>query len=265
MKIKIFKVKAKSIFTKTKIPGAKWVINQYVGCGHSCLYCYAKFMCRWRPESYGKWGHWVEAKINAPELVKGKYVDGWVYMSSVSDPYQPAEKKLEITRKVLENLDKRIKLSILTKSDLVQRDIDLFKKFKEIEVGLTINSFDGRLKRIFEPFSSPNEARIKALKELKKEGIITYTFVSPIVPYLLDLEKVVKRTRDFTDYYWFEFINLRLAGAEFLKIIKKYFPQSWQVLTSKEKFENFIKETENKIRALDIQVRGIEKHNATLF
>ena len=57
MRVKIFKVKAKSIFTRTKIPGAKWVL----GCSHSCLYCYAKFMCQWRPDNYGKWGEWVEA------------------------------------------------------------------------------------------------------------------------------------------------------------------------------------------------------------
>ncbi len=58
-----------------------------------------------------------------PELVKGKYVDGWVYMSSVADPYQPIEKELKLTKKILENLDRKIKLSILTKSDLVLRDV----------------------------------------------------------------------------------------------------------------------------------------------
>jgi len=68
-------------------------------------------------------------------------------MSSISDPYQPAEEKLELTRRILKNLDKRIKLSILTKSDLVLRDIDLFKQFENIEVGLTINDFDGESKK----------------------------------------------------------------------------------------------------------------------
>ena len=150
MKTKLIKVKAKEIFTKTKLPGSDWVINQYVGCEHACLYCYAKFISRWRPANYGKWGTWVEAKMNAPELVKGRYVKGWVYMSSISDPYQPVEKELKLTRRILENLDKRTKLSIQTKSDLVLRDLDLFKKFKTIEVGLTINSFTGKSKRIFE-------------------------------------------------------------------------------------------------------------------
>ena len=134
--MKIIKIKAKEIFTKTKLPETDFTINQYVGCEHACLYCYSRFMCRWKP--YGKWGTWVEIKENAPELVKGKYVKGWVWMSSVSDPYQPIEKKLKLTRSVLVNLDKRIKLAVQTKSNLVLRDIDLFKKFKKIEIGLTI-------------------------------------------------------------------------------------------------------------------------------
>ncbi len=260
MRIKIFKVKAKSIFTRTKIPGAKWVLNQYVGCSHSCLYCYAKFMGQWRPDNYGKWGSWTEVKVNAPELVKGKYVDGGVYMSSVSDPYQPIEKKLKLTRQVLENLDKRIKLSILTKSDLVLRDIDIFKKFKDIEIGLTINSFNGRLKDIFEPFSPTNEKRIRALKILKENKIKTYTFVSPIIPGLIDLEGIIKETRDFTDFYWFEMINMRLAGREFAKVLRKEFPESFEILRDKRKFDKFIEKYKGIIDSKKISVRGIEIH-----
>jgi len=260
MSIKVLKIKARSIFTRTRIPGAKWVLNQYVGCGHSCLYCYAKFMNRWRPKNYGKWGSWVEVKVNAPELVKGKYVDGRVYMSSVSDPYQPIEKKLKLTRRVLENLDKRIKLSILTKSDLVLRDIDIFKKFKDIEIGLTINSFSGYLKKIIEPFSPTNEERIRALKILKENKMRTYTFVSPIIPGLIDLEDIIKKTKDFTDFYWFEIINIKLAGREFVNVLRSRSPKSLEIITDKKKLENFLKKCENIINSEDIDVRGIEIH-----
>ena len=120
MKTKLIRTKAKEIFTKSKLPGCDWAINQYVGCDHACLYCYAKFISRWRPPDYGKWGGWVEAKMNAPELVSGRHVDGWVYMSSISDPYQSVEKELELTRKVLENLDKTIKISIQTTHKLIR-------------------------------------------------------------------------------------------------------------------------------------------------
>ncbi len=257
---KLIKVKAKEIFTKTKLPESDWAINQYVGCQHACLYCYAKFISRWRPDGYDKWGNWVEAKINAPELVKGRYVKGWVYMSSISDPYQPVEKKLKLTRKILENLDKRTKLSVQTKSDLVLRDLDLFKKFKSIEVGLTINSFSGKRKQVFEPFSSPNDRRIKTLKTIKENGIETYSFVSPIIPGLIDLKDIIRKTKKFTDSYWFEFINIRGAGREFMEELKRKFPQSYKVLTDKKKFLEFIKESKKTISSEDIKIQRIVIH-----
>lgn len=260
MAIRLIKVKAKDIFTKTKLPGCDWVINQYVGCQHTCLYCYAKFISRWRPDNYGKWGAWVEAKINAPELVKGRYVDGWVYMSSISDPYQPIEKKLKLTRKILENLDKKTKLAIQTKSDLVLRDIDLFKKFKNIEVGLTINSFADKLKEILEPFSPSNERRIKALEVLKKNKIKTFAFVSPIIPGLIDLKDITRRTKRFADYYWFEFINIRGAGKEFIETLRKEFPKSYEVLVDRKRLLELIKECKRIISSESIKVQGIVFH-----
>jgi len=217
-------------------------------------------MARWRPENYGKWGNWVEAKINAPELVKNRYIAGRVFMSSISDPYQPAEEKLELTRRILKNLDKRIKLSILTKSDLVLRDIDLFKQFENIEVGLTINDFDGESKKMFEPFSATNEKRIDALKALKANGIKTYAFVSPIIPGLINLEKVIESTRQFADYYWFEFINMRGAGAEFARQLKNYHPRSCEIINNKKIFSDYIKEAKELISSKGIATNGVETH-----
>lgn len=260
MQIKLIKVKAKTIFTKSKLE-VDWVINQYVGCGHNCSYCYARFIGRWRPKDYGKWGAWVEAKVNAPELVKDKYVAGWVFMSSISDPYQPIEERLKLTRKILAVMDKRIKLAVQTKSDLVLRDIALFKKFKNIEIGLTINSFDGKSKRFFEPCSSANEKRIKALKVLKKHGLKTYVFVSPIIPGLTNLKDVIAKTKDFADYYWFEFINLRGAGKEFADMLKTKFPKSFAIVKDKERFSEFIKECKKIINKANIKVKGIVLHN----
>lgn len=262
MKIRVIKVKAKSIFTRSRLPGVKWVINQYVGCQHACLYCYAKFISKWRPGHYGKWGTWVEVKINAPELVKGKYVDDWVYMSSISDPYQYIEKRLKITRQILENLDRRIKLSIQTKSDLILRDLGLFKKFKNIEAGLTINSFSNSSKHIFEPFSPSNKRRIEVLKTLKDKGISTYAFISPIIPGLINLREIIKKTKKFADYYWFEMINTRGAGKEFMDVLRDRFPQSYNILRDRKKFSEFIKECKNIISSEDIRVRGIELHNS---
>lgn len=260
MAVKLIKVRAKEIFTRTKLPGCDWVVNQYIGCEHNCLYCYAKFISRWRPSNYGKWGTWLEVKTNASGLVKAKKPDGWVYMSSISDPYQPVEKKLGLTRAVLENMNKDIKLCIQTKSDLVLRDTEIFKEFKTIEVGLTINGFSEKVKSVFEPFSASNEKRISALKTLKRKGIKTFAFISPILPKLVDLKKVIESTKNFVDYYWFEFINLKGAGKEFSESLRRNFPDVFRILTDPKEFPAFIENSKKIIRSGDVKIRGVVRH-----
>jgi len=256
--MQVIKTQAKEIFTKTKLPGSDWAINQYVGCEHNCSYCYAKFMSRWK--KHGKWGSWVEVKINAPELVKNRLVDGWIFMSSVSDAYQPIEKKLKLTRKILENLDKRSQISILTKSNLVTRDIDLIKQFKKAEIGFTINSFKGKEKELFEPSSPTSEERIEALKKLHENGITTYAFVSPIVPGLIDIEDIIAKTKDCADYYWFEMMNLRGAGKEFIDLLKTKYPKSYKILQDKNLLNKYIEELKYVIKKSKIRTKGIEIH-----
>ena len=258
MGIKIIKIKAKKAFTPTKIPGAAYVINQYVGCQHACKYCYAKFMCKWY--NYGKWGTWIGVKENLPELVKKENVKGEVYMSSVSDPYQPIEKKLELTRNVLKNMDKNIKLRILIKSDLVLRDIDVFKEFKDMEVGLTINGFDGSVKKEIEPFSSSNERRIEALKVLHENDIKNYAFISPIIPSLTDIEHLIRETKNFVNFYWFEFLNLKASGKEFKEWLKQNYPESYDTNSDKAKAEKYMNETINIIKSSNVPIRGICVH-----
>jgi len=258
--MKIIKTKAKEIYTKTKLPGADYVLNQYVGCQHACTYCYAKFICRWK--DYGKFGTWVEAKINSPELVKLKKIKGEVFMSSMSDPYQPLEKDLKLTRQVLENLDKNTYLSILTKSDLVLRDLDLLKQFKNLEVGFTINDFEGKTKNLMEPFAPNYQLRLEALKRLHKKGIKTYIFVSPIIPGLIDLKKIIDSTRKYANHYWFEFMNLRGAGPEFVAMMKKEYPENLRILQDKKAMANFMEECAKIIKKSGIKYAGIEKHNS---
>lgn len=256
---KIIKKQAKEIFSKTKLPGFDYVINQYVGCGHNCAYCYARFISTWK--GYGPWGKWIEVKTNAPQLVKNRYVDGWVFMSSVSDAYQSIEKELHLTRNILQEMDKNIKLSILTKSDLVLRDIDLLKQFKDVELGFTLNTFEGKEKALFEPDSPSFEDRIIALKTLKENGIKTYGFVSPIIPGLIDLDKVIDHSRNLVQYYWFETINFSAAGKDFQKIIRSEYPESYKILSNKENMHDYINNLKNNLQDAEINIRGIETHS----
>lgn len=220
--IKIYEIKAKSIIHKTKIPDADWGINYYHGCTHRCIYCYLKFFGRWRKQKE-KWGEFVDVKINAPKLVakESKNKEGTAILCTGGDAYQPIDKKYQLTRKVIKNLNPNLKLSILTKSDLITRDIDLFKRFKDIELGLTITCLDENIKRVFEPFSPSSYARLEALKKLKKEGFYTYVFVGPILPYLTDLEEIFKKVSPFVDLFMFEDLNLNPCRKEVLEAIKK--------------------------------------------
>ncbi len=176
---------AKSVLTRSQIPGVDYCVNPYTGCMHACRYCYADFMKRFTGHKE-KWGSFVDAKVNAPgvlakELKKKR--EGNVMISSVTDPYQPAEKRYRITRGCLEVLiPSRFSVQILTKSPLVLRDLDLLRKFDDIAVGITVTTDDDGVRKVFEPGAPPIEERIEALKKLRAAGVSTYAFVGPVLP-----------------------------------------------------------------------------------
>ncbi|MFW9925400.1 MAG: radical SAM protein, partial [Candidatus Thorarchaeota archaeon] len=136
--------KAKSIITKSNIPGIDYVINPYIGCQHTCIYCYAEFMKRFTGHGGDKWGEFLDVKNYDWNKIKPeKYTGKTLLFSSVTDPYTPLEVKYENTRQILEKLiGTKASVRILTKSSLVTRDIDLFKQFGDIQVGISINSLD---------------------------------------------------------------------------------------------------------------------------
>lgn len=181
--MRIREIKVKSVLSKSQV--YEYALNPYVGCQHACVYCYARFMKRFTGHSE-KWGEFVDAKINAPELlareVKRKKV-GRVWISGVCDPYQPLEKKYMLTRRCLDILvENGWPVTVQTKSHLVLRDIDILKRSNAIEVGFTITTADERIRRIFEPGAPPSRKRIEALAKLRSEGIRTFAMIAPILP-----------------------------------------------------------------------------------
>lgn len=176
---------AKTVLTRTAITGFDYCLNPYVGCGHGCRYCYASFMKRFTGHKE-PWGTFVDVKVNAPSLLRKQLhraTPGVVAVSTVTDPYQPAEREYEVTRRCLEALlEKQFPINLLTRSPLCVRDLDLFKRFKKIEVGLTITTDDEAMRRLFEPFSPAILSRIRALETLHQEGIKTYAFIGPLLP-----------------------------------------------------------------------------------
>jgi DNA repair photolyase len=216
--LKIREIIVKSVITKSKIPGIDYVINPYRGCSHACIYCYARIMDKFRGLD-DPWGSFVDVKINSLDLIpikSEKYVNKSIFLSSVTDPYLWLENKYKLTRKILEKLiPLQPNLLILTKSALVERDIDLFKQFKNCEVGFTFTTHDERTAREIEPLASSPLARIRALRALSKSGIKTYVFIAPIIPFITDWKKIIEQTAWYSDYYGFDKLNLKgdIAGV----------------------------------------------------
>jgi DNA repair photolyase len=183
--MKIKEVFAKTILTKTAISGFDYCINPYVGCGHGCRYCYASFMKRFTGHKE-PWGEFVDVKVNAPHLLKrqlGRIRSGTVALSTVTDPYQPLERKYQLTRRCLEVLlEKQLGVNVLTRSSLCLRDIDLFRQFRDIQVGFSIPTQDERIRKIFEPHSPSIESRVRALTVLHEKQVRTYAFIGPMLP-----------------------------------------------------------------------------------
>jgi DNA repair photolyase len=140
------------------------------------------------------WGTFVDVKSNAADLLKRdlrRGRGGHVIVSSVTDPYQPAEARHRITRSCMELLvQSSLKISVLSKSGLISRDIDLFTRAGDLEVGLTITTDREAMRSLFEPGASPIRARLKALKALHQAGLRTYAFIGPILP--MDPEKLAE-------------------------------------------------------------------------
>lgn len=200
MSLIIREIKAKSILTKSGIPGVDYCINPYVGCSHGCRYCYATFMKKYTGHTE-PWGGFVDVKINAPEILQKQLKRarmGRVMISSVTDAYQQIESKYKLTRQCLEILlQSQFPVDILTKSPLVLRDIDLIKKFKDIEVGITITTNDEKMQKIFEPNAPSIIARIRTLKTLHDNGMKTYAFIGPVLP--MSPETLSEKIRPYVD------------------------------------------------------------------
>ncbi len=199
---------SKAILTKTGIGGYDFCINPYVGCAYGCRYCYASFMKRFtgHPEP---WGEFVDIKINAPRVLRKQLKrarNGSVLLGTVTDPYQPWEKRYQITRGCLEALlERQFSIHLLTRSPLVTRDIDLFKRFEDIEVGLTITTDDERMKRLFEPASPSIQSRLEALKTIHDAGVETYVFIGPMLP--LNPEKLIDAITGIADSVLIDRLN----------------------------------------------------------
>ncbi|MEN3037726.1 MAG: radical SAM protein [Candidatus Kryptonium sp.] len=212
--------------SRSRIQGIDYTINPYIGCEFGCLYCYADFMTRFSKNyllhfSNCRWGEFIGVKINIPEKLKAEIFrlenklvlfseketsKPKIWMSIVTDPYQPVEKKFALTRRCLEILlEFQYPTVILTRSPLVIRDIDLFAEFENLEIGLTITTDNDNIRKIFEPKAPSIRSRIKTLEILKKNNIRTFAFIGPILP--MNVKRLSSEIDGLIDYVLIDKMN----------------------------------------------------------
>lgn len=249
-KIKIREIECKSAIGKCGFPGGGLAINPYVGCGHNCFYCYARFIKRFTGHTE-KWGSFVDARTNISDVLKKqfnspKYKGQQIFIGTVTDPYQPVEKKFELTRKVLQVLaNYQNPVSILTKSDLVIRDTGLLKKFKKIDVNFTVATLDEKWKKLTEPNSPTIRKRLLAMNKLANSGIKVMAMMGPYWPIFTDPQKLFKEFKaKGVSHVFTESVNT-IGGnwTEVEIVLKKNYPQLLskikEILFNKKKFDEY--------------------------
>ena len=195
-----FRDGSKTIITCNNSPdvGFETSVNPYRGCEHGCIYCYARPTHEYLGFSAGlDFESKIMVKTDAPELLRGELESPrWepqvIVMSGVTDPYQPVEKKLRITRGCLEVLAEfRNPVAIITKNRLVTRDIDLLRDLavhNAVAVNISVTSLDSKLQRMLEPRTSRPNARLETIAQLRASAIPVGVMVAPIIPGLTDHE-----------------------------------------------------------------------------
>jgi DNA repair photolyase len=189
---------ARSILSVSKI--YDYALNPYAGCEHACSYCYARFMKRFTGHKE-PWGEFVDARMNAPDLLAveiHRKKRGTVWVSGVCDPYQPLEAHYELTRRCLEILVRsQWPIRVQTRSPLVLRDMDILKKAEDLEVGLTVTTADDRIRKLFEPRAPAIGDRLRALAELHQAGVRTFAMIAPLLPGAEDLGRLLAGKVDY--------------------------------------------------------------------
>jgi DNA repair photolyase len=228
-----------------------WSINPYVGCEFGCSYCYARRTHEWTMDRAGmdrgadsphqSFEKQILVKHAAPEVLlrtlePGRLGTTELVIGTATDPYQPAERKFRLTRRLLEALllHKELQLGIITKSPLIVRDVDVLQalsKRHELSVYISIASADPALLRRLEARSPAPHARIRALARLRQSGIEAGMLIAPILPGITDdwkgLAALMEQARE-AGARWVSGGALRLgpaARAGFLPVLRKEFPE----------------------------------------
>jgi DNA repair photolyase len=212
--VTVREVRCRSLLNGSSSVG--YSFNCYTGCAHACGYCYARFMQRFHPHAEA-WGAFVDVKINAVEILTKqlrRLSPGSVFTCSACDGWQELERGYELTRRCCRLLlDAGFRLNILTKSDLILRDLDILAG-GNASVGVTITTPDEDVARVWEPRASSVEARVRVLHAAKAAGLRTTVMFGPLLPGLSDTPEALDRLFEIAraaevDRIWTDALNAR--------------------------------------------------------
>lgn len=253
MRIKLEYIPAKTLISNYNKNnwwfGINYNMNIYKGCSHGCIYCDSRSEC-YGVENFDK----VRAKKDAIQIItnelRKKRKKGVIGTGAMSDPYNPFEKEMMITREALKEINNfNFGIAIATKSDLVLRDIDILKKIKSHSptlIKITITTFDDELCKRIEPNVCVTSKRFKAIKELSNNGIFTGILLMPILPFINDNEEnivqIVRKAHECGAKFIFAYgMGLTLRGNQreyFYNSLMEKFPNKNIVAKYKETFGN---------------------------
>lgn len=224
--MKVSKCINRKILNPCNLEMYDYQLDPYIGCEHFCNYCYAL------NEAETDWEKEImihEEFIERLSQALSKIEPQTIYIGVDTDPYQPSERTFKQTGKLLELFAKRgFSVCILTKSGLITRDIDLLTKMPDSSVGISIAFQNEQNRQLFEKSAPPNKERIEALEKLKNAGLDTYTLISPVMPFITDVESQIEAVAPFSNTIWI--YRLQIESEEspnwhnIQSILNKHFP-----------------------------------------
>ena len=201
-------------------------IDPYIGCAHCCYYCYAL------NQAETDWTQAIQIYKDIYCQLRGeleKIKPQKIYLGYYTDPYQPCEVEYRQTRQVLELLLKKgFSASILTKSDLFLRDVDLLRDMEDASISVSVAFTDNRIREKFEANTNDTEVRVEALRKLKEAGVKTSGLICPVIPYLTDIKGLINDLASCTETIWIYGLRIDERSDRNWQnlsiILKKYFP-----------------------------------------
>lgn len=263
-RVRVLETTVYRALSRSGLSDVDYALNPYIGCWHSCTYCYARLYVRNSAISKN-WGSVILVKKNIVETLSREVKHlrpGVVGVGTITDAYQPLEAIYSLTRGSIDVLLKEgFRVSIQTKNPLILRDLDLLEEYRDkVDVGLTITTFNSRIAEFIEPRAPPPKARASALYKVSERGIKTWIFYGPIIPSLNDNDSTIDEIIELAKNTESEILIDRLRVKNFMY---KHSHPLHKLISSTRNYEwgNFLSKVLNK--CLEAGVKCMEAFTKT--